>query len=97
MLSEQLLQELRQLNRTDKFRVVQILVNELASEETPDESLLQPGAEYEVWSPFDAYEAAETLQAMLVEHKRNHALDYLPHPLSPAPPRPIRHKGKTTP
>ena len=72
MLSEQLLEELRQLNRMDKFRVVQILVSELAKEETSVESLLQPGAEYEIWSPFDAYEAAETLQAMLDEHKRDH-------------------------
>ncbi len=72
MLSEQLLRELHQLNRTEKFRVVQILVSELAKEETPVESLLQPGAEYEIWSPFDAHEAAETLQAMLEEHKRDH-------------------------
>lgn len=72
MLSEQLLVELRQLNRTDKFRIVQMLVNELAQEETEAESLLQSGAEYEIWSPFDAYEAAETLQAMLDEHKRDH-------------------------
>lgn len=72
MLSEQLLQELHQLNRTEKFRVVQLLVTELAKEETSVESLLQPGMEYEIWSPFDAYEAAETLQAMLDEHKREH-------------------------
>ena len=73
MLSKQLLEELRQLNRTEKFRVVQLLVSELATDETSVEMLLQPGAEYEIWSPFDAYEAAETLQAMLDEHKRDHA------------------------
>lgn len=72
MLSEQLLQELHQLNRTEKFRVVQILVSELAKGETSVEALLQPDAEYEIWSPFDAYEAAATLQAMLDEHKRDH-------------------------
>lgn len=70
MLSEQLLRELHQLNRTEKFRVVQILVSELAKDETPVEALLQPGAEFEIWSPFDAYEAVDTLQAMLDEHKR---------------------------
>ncbi len=70
MLSEQLLQELQQLDRNEKFRVVQILVSALAEEETSVDSLLQPGAEYEIWSPFDAYAAAETLQTMLDEHKR---------------------------
>ena len=72
MLSEQLLQQLQQLNRTEKFRVVQMLVNELPQEETLVESLLRPGAEYEIWSPFDAYDAAETLQAMLDEHRHEH-------------------------
>ncbi len=72
MLSEQLLQDLRQLDRTEKFRVAQILVSELAQEKTPVEALLRPGSEFEIWSPFDAYEAAETLQAMLDEHKREH-------------------------
>ncbi len=72
VLSEQFLAELHQLNRTEKFRVVQLLVSELAKEEIPGESLLQAGAEYEIWSPFDAYEAAETLQAMLDEHKSDH-------------------------
>jgi hypothetical protein len=72
MLSEQLLQELTQLNRTEKFRVVQILVSELAKEETPLDEQLPSGAEFEIWSPFDAYEAAETLQAILGEHKRKH-------------------------
>jgi hypothetical protein len=70
MLSEQLLSELHKLNRTEKLRVVQILVNELAVDESAPEVLIQAGAQYEVWSPYDAFEAAHILQDMLDEYKR---------------------------
>lgn len=64
MLTTELLSELRQLSRAEKLRVIQILANELAAE---DENALMPGAQYEVWSPFDAAGAAETLMKMLEE------------------------------
>ncbi|MEP7287010.1 MAG: hypothetical protein ABI947_14740 [Chloroflexota bacterium] len=72
MLSEQLLNELHNLNRTEKLRIVQILVNELAVEETSPEMLRQLAVQYEVWSPYDAFGAAHTLQTMLDEYKRDH-------------------------
>ena len=59
---EELFLELRKLNRVDKLRAMQILVSELASEEG---ALLVPGAQYEVWSPYEASEAAQTLLTML--------------------------------
>jgi hypothetical protein len=62
MLPNDLLTELHKLNRSDKLRVVQILVNELAVEE---EATLVSGAHYEVWSPYDAPGAAQTLLKML--------------------------------
>ena len=62
MLPIELLTELHKLNRADKLRVVQILVNELAVEE---EALLAAGTHYEVWSPYDAPDAAQTLLKML--------------------------------
>ncbi len=66
MLSEQLLTDLHKLNRTEKLRIVQMLVNDLALEETqPD----QTPEQYEVWSPYDAFEAANTLQAILDEDR----------------------------
>ena len=58
MLSGQLLSELTRLNRTEKLRIVQLLVNELALEEASE---LQIGPQYEISSPFDAFEAAHTL------------------------------------
>lgn len=64
MLAEELLLELHNLTRIEKLHVVQLLVNDLAQEE---EDLLIAGRQYEVWSPFDASGAAETLTGMLKE------------------------------
>jgi hypothetical protein len=58
MSLDELMPSLRELNRADKFRAMQFLVNELAREE---ETLLKAGAEYPVWSPYDSYEAADAL------------------------------------
>jgi hypothetical protein len=60
-----LLPALHELPRSDKFRAVQFLTNELAQEETQD---LQSGAEYPLWSPHDAHGAAATLTEFLREH-----------------------------
>lgn len=65
MISEHLLEELRQLNRAEKLRVVQLLVNQIAEEEA-----ILTGAEYEVWSPFDAPGAAAILMDMLEEDRQ---------------------------
>jgi hypothetical protein len=70
MLSEQLLNELHKLNRTEKLQIVQILVNELTLEESAGKTTQQP-TQYEVWSPYDAFEAANRLQAMLNEYRNN--------------------------
>ncbi len=55
---------LHELDRTDKLRVLLLLVYELAQEEG---ALLQPGMAYPVWSPYDAFEAANTLLNVLKE------------------------------
>jgi len=62
MSVEELLTELRKLDRADKVRAMQVLVMELAAEE---QALLLPGATYEVWSPYDAAAAAMTLTQLL--------------------------------
>jgi len=61
MLSDKLLDELHRLSRTEKLRVVQLLVNELAEEET----LLIPGAEYPIYTPLGNEAAAQTLWEVL--------------------------------
>lgn len=63
MLSRELIMELHNLNRADKLRIVQLLVNDLAQEE----HLLAPNGHYEVWSPYDAADAADVLMRMLEE------------------------------
>ncbi len=69
MSLQELIPALRELPRVEKLRLVQFLVNELAREAelTP----LQPHAEYPVWSPYDASEAAETL--LTLEHLKERA------------------------
>ncbi len=63
MQLSELLPALHQLPRADKFRAVQFLTTELAQ----DEGGLVPGAEYPVWSPYEAHEAAATLTQYLRE------------------------------
>ncbi len=65
MISEHLLEELRLLNRSEKLRVVQLLVNQIAEEE-----VILTGTEYEVWSPYDSSGAAAILLDMLEEDRR---------------------------
>lgn len=62
MISHDLLDALQQLNRADKLTVIQMLVGDLAREES---AYFQNGATFDVWSPFDAPEAANTLLQLL--------------------------------
>ncbi len=62
MISVELLNNLRTLSRGEKLHILQVLVSELAQEEA---QLLRPGGTYPIWSPYDAYEAADTLLTML--------------------------------
>jgi hypothetical protein len=56
----------KQLPRADKLRLMQFLVVELAQEEGI--ALLTAGAEYPIWTPLNAFGAAETLRKMLEVH-----------------------------
>ncbi len=58
----ELLLHIRKLNRADKLYVMQFLVSELAAEET---DLLKLDLDYPVWSPYDAFEAANTMLQVL--------------------------------
>jgi len=59
----ELLPAVQSLPRSDKFRLMQELIAELAREEA-----LEAG-EYPVWSPHDAHQAAASLLLMLEEDK----------------------------
>jgi len=70
MVLEQIIPTLRELNRADKWRLIQVLVTDLAEEES---SLsLQPG-DYPVWTPLESYGAAEGLMMALEEARRERA------------------------
>jgi len=67
MLSENLIHELRKLNRTDKLHAMQVLVTELAVEE---DTLLMPGATYELLTPYGNEAAAQVLAEFLESSKK---------------------------
>ncbi|NEO07836.1 hypothetical protein [Moorena sp. SIO3I8] len=62
MVSSELISTLRELSRSDKFHIIQILISELAQQET---DLIKPDQSYPVWSPYDAVEAADTMLKVL--------------------------------
>lgn len=64
----ELLSTLQTLSRADKLKVMQFLVQELAAEE--EALLLQSGATYSVWSPYNSHDAAQKLADLLEEDKR---------------------------
>jgi len=66
MKLDELLPALHGLPRLDKFRAVQFLTAELAQ----GEAGLTPGAEYPIWSPYEAHDAAVTLTNFLKEQKQ---------------------------
>jgi hypothetical protein len=70
MVSNELVEQLRKLDRVDKLQIIQLLAAELANEET---NLLKSGASYPVWSPYDAVDAANImLEALNAETSLNH-------------------------
>lgn len=71
MVSSELISTLRGLPRPDKFYIMQLLISELAAQE---EELLKPGQSYPVWSPYDAFDAADKMLKMLeTAKKQDHA------------------------
>lgn len=62
MLSSDLINELHELDRSDKLQVMQFLVSELAQEEG---QLVQNNIAYPVWSPYQANEAADKMLKVL--------------------------------
>jgi hypothetical protein len=70
VVQKELVETLRALNRADKLHVMQLLVSELAREET---DLIQPGLDYPVWSPYDAFDAGNTMLKVLAAEAQDHA------------------------
>ena len=62
MVSAKLLETLQGLSYADKLYVMQVLISELAQQEA---DLFKPNQDCPVWSPCDAFEAAETMLNVL--------------------------------
>jgi hypothetical protein len=62
MTTVDLFPTLRGLPRSEKLKVMQFLIAELAKEEEPT---LQAGATYSLWSPLNSHEAAHKLSQLL--------------------------------
>ena len=69
MVSSELISPLRGLSRSDKFYIMQLLISELAQQET---DLVKPDQAYPVRSPYDAVEAADTMLKVLRAAKAQH-------------------------
>ena len=67
MTVSEILPSLKQLNRFEKMRVVQILIDEIAEEEI----LFAQNQNHEFYSQYEAFSASETLLKMLEEEKAN--------------------------
>jgi hypothetical protein len=71
MTLSEILPSLRELGRVDKLYAMQFLVTELAKEEGV---LLKPDSAYPVWSPYQAFEAADALlDALTADRAAAHA------------------------
>ena len=71
MVSSELISALKDLSRPDKFYVMQLLISELAQQET---DLIKPEQAYPVWSPYGADEAADKmLKALQAVKTQDHA------------------------
>ncbi len=62
MVSSELLNILQGLSRAEKLYIVQVLISGLAQQEA---DLIKPEQSYPVWSPYNAFEAANTMLEVL--------------------------------
>lgn len=63
----EVLPTVQKLSRAEKLRLIELVAAELGRSE--DLAPLEGGQTYSIWSPHDAYQAAEVLLGMLEEGK----------------------------
>ena len=64
MITVELLNTLRQLDKAEKLRVIQVLASELTVEE---DHLIESEKDYPIWSPHHADKAADVMLKLLRE------------------------------
>ena len=70
MTITELMPMLRSLSRAEKLHVMQCLVSDLAQDES---DLLRQNMSYPIWSPYDAFGAADTMLKVLAAENSSHA------------------------
>ena len=68
MTLTEIIPSIKSLNRSEQIYLLQIIVNQLAQEET---NLITPNQEYPIYSPLNAFEAGDTLLKLLAENTNN--------------------------
>ena len=66
MVDAELLNAIQKLERQDKLYIMQVLISELAQEESEP---IEEDLSYPVWSPYDADDAADTMLEVLQQAK----------------------------
>lgn len=69
MTLAEILTEIRTLPHADKLRLLQRLASDLAHEEGA--AVMEANADYQVWAPHDAYQAADALLSALKAERDN--------------------------
>ncbi|HWE92618.1 MAG TPA: hypothetical protein VG269_01475 [Tepidisphaeraceae bacterium] len=64
----ELIPEAKSLSRVDKLRLIQLLAEELAGDESGD---VKADQSYAVWSPESAFDAADTMLQALANEARS--------------------------
>lgn len=75
MTLTELIPSIQNLNRSEKIKLLQIIVNELAQEEQNQNLIHQEN--YPIYSPLNAFEAADTLLQVLEEKAKKGSCDKL--------------------
>ena len=68
MSIQELFESLHQLDAEDKFKAVQLLLQDLATDE---EKILKHGGDYELWSQYNSADAAARLMQIMREDEQN--------------------------
>ena len=63
MIGNDLFPKLNQLSRVEKLKIIEFLASSLAQDE--EIAQLTPNSTYQIWSPYDSYEAARQLASLL--------------------------------
>ncbi len=63
----ELMPMLKSLPRDEKLQVFRLMASDLTQDAGVD--ILQSGASYPIWTPFNAYDAAQSLQRLLEEDR----------------------------